>query len=444
MSVVGGDGRVTLSWDPPLGTTGDVTGYGVVPHAGSVTLPEVRFQSTALTQTITGLTNGVTYRFQVYAISSLGNESARSDPSEEVTPAPLPISAGGLHTCAVVAGGGVKCWGLNRDGQLGNGTTSDATTAVAVAGIGSVVTVGAGYNHTCAVEDDGSVWCWGENSQGQLGNGTTSSSSIPVQVTGIANATEVSAGWLYTCARLEDGAVRCWGYNDQGQLGNGTTTSSSTPVSVSGISSAVTVGAAMGHTCAKLSDGTIACWGDNAYGQLGNGTTLDASTPAAVVGISDAISVSDGAKHTCAVLADNTVRCWGHNGWGQLGNGATTGFSPNPLAQTVVNLTNAVEVTAGGAGDGYHTCALTVFGTVFCWGANFNGQLGDGTFSHSSAPRAIAGSAFGLRQVSAGMYNHTCYRRPDGGARCWGHNEYGQLGNGTSTDSSTPVSVVGL
>jgi alpha-tubulin suppressor-like RCC1 family protein len=443
VTAVPGDGRVTVSWEPPLGVPAHVIGYGVIPYVGNESLPEVRFESTALTQTVTGLTNGVAYRFSVYAISDTGGDSALSEPSDEVTPAALPISAGGNHTCAVVGGGGVKCWGYNGHGQLGNGTTSDASSAVAVTGISSAVTIAAGGRHTCAVTTDGSVWCWGGNDQGQLGNGTTSASSTPVEVNGIENVTDVSAGGLSTCARHDDGTVSCWGWNNQGQLGNGTTMNSSTPVPVTGISTAVTVGAADLHTCARLAEGTVACWGDNVYGQLGDGTTNDASTPVTVVGISDAINVSDGGDHTCAVLDDHTVRCWGNNGYGQLGNGETSQGLPNPVPQTVVGMTNVVEVTTGGSIASYYTCALTLFGTVSCWGENDQGQLGNGTFSDTVAPMPVSGGG-SIPQVTAGGYAHTCHRRINGGARCWGFNENGQLGNGTTTTSPTPVVVVGL
>src|SRR6266540_1013484 len=179
-----------------------------------------------------------------------------------------------------------------------------------------IATAGAaGDYHTCALLQNGAARCWGLNSTGQLGDGSTTNSATPVAVSGITTATVVSSGYFHTCAVLQDGTVRCWGDNTYGQLGDGTTiippavrggpstAHSATPVTVSGISTAVTVSAADGfHTCAVLQDGTVRCWGDNSTGQLGNGSTTNSATPVTVSGISTAVAVSIGVIHTCASL----------------------------------------------------------------------------------------------------------------------------------------------
>jgi alpha-tubulin suppressor-like RCC1 family protein len=346
------------------------------------------------------------------------------------------ISAGYYHTCAVLSDGTARCWGDNAYGQLGDDAAEFvSTTPVAVSGLSDAVAVAAGHGHTCALLSNGTAMCWGDNIYGQLGDGTAERSDTPVAVSGLTNAVAISAGYYHTCAVLSDGTARCWGLNNRGQLGDGTTKDSDTPVAVSGLSNAVVISAGDWHTCALLSNGTARCWGDNTDGQLGDGTAgTHSTTPVAVSGLSNVVAISAGWERTCAVLSDGTARCWGRNDYGQLGDGTSGTNRLTPV--TVSGLGNAVAISAGW----YQTCALLGNGTARCWGSNAFGQLGDGTTTDHDTPVTV-----GPAPTIAAGYQHTCAVLNDGSARCWGWNDYGQLGDGTSgTNRLTPVTVSGL
>ena len=367
------------------------------------------------------------------------------------------ITAGTYHTCAVLSDGTAACWGFNAAGQLGNGTSDDSTTPVAVTGgtlTGKTVSnITAGAYITCAVTSDGTAACWGQNNYGQLGNGTTNDSTTPVAVTGGAltgkTVTNITPGDSHTCALLSDDTATCWGNNYLGQLGDGTTTSSTTPIFVTGGAltgkTVTNITAGDNHTCALLSDGTAACWGYNPNGELGDGTTNESNTPIVVTGGALAgktvTNITAGQYHTCAVLSDGTATCGGDNGSGQLGNGTTNSTTPVAVTSGALTGKTVTNITAGGG----HTCAVTSYGTAACWGQNDQGQLADGTTTNSTTPVAITSGALTgktVTNITAGDY-HMCAILSNGTAACWGNNNYGQLGNGTTTNSTTPVAVTG-
>jgi alpha-tubulin suppressor-like RCC1 family protein len=365
------------------------------------------------------------------------------------------IAAGESHACAVLGDGTAWCWGWNGSGQLGDGTTTDRNIAAPVSGLTDVIAIDAGYWHTCAVRADGTVWCWGDNYWGQLGNGTTTDSTTPVRVLMLTGPIDVAAGTTHTCAVTRYEEVQCWGNNIDGQLGDGTFTNSTTPVFLAGNPDVVDVTAGEGFTCAVLPGGTVKCWGWNELGTLGDGTTTNRNVPVDVVGLGgDAVDVSGGYKHTCAVLADGSGRCWGSDGFGQIG--ATTTemcglYGDIPCTTTPLTvltddgppLADAVAVSSGYQ----HNVALLSDGRLKSWGYNSggSGQLGDGTTidRHTAVdvlgmPRAVGPS------VPVQSLRNGCTRRSDGGLYCWGHNYFGQVGDGTTIDRSVPTRVPGL
>ena len=355
------------------------------------------------------------------------------------------IAAGSKHTCVITEAGGVKCWGWNHRGQLGDGTQKDSYSPVDVTGLTSgVKAISIGTDHSCALTTAGGVKCWGSNSNGQLGDGHGSlitNSFVPVDVEGLTSGVQViAAGNGYTCALTAAGGVKCWGYNRYGRLGDGTTDDRLTPVDVMGLTSGVQAlsTSISGYPCAVTTQGGAKCWGALEYSKLdGGGLPADSPAPKDVDGLTgDVKSLSTGLDHACAMTTAGGVKCWGENEFGELGDGAPAG-SRTPVDAS--GLTGGVQAIAAGL---RFTCALMSADEIRCWGDNLRGQVGDGTTTDRATPVLVSGLG-AVKSIVAGG-THACVLTAAGGAKCWGNNENGQLGNGTNTSSATPVDVPGL
>jgi alpha-tubulin suppressor-like RCC1 family protein len=338
------------------------------------------------------------------------------------------VSTGDSHSCAVNASGGVLCWGDNTYNQLGDGTTTNRATPTPVSGLGGgVIAVSAGGSHSCAITSTGAVYCWGENSAGQLGDGTTTQRATPTLVPAIqSGATAIATGSAHSCAVTTGGAAKCWGFNIHGELGDGTTVEKHTPVAVSGLTSGVTrIVAGASFTCALKTGSAVVCWGDGSLGQIGNSSLATRTTPVQVTGLTSGVdSVAAGGGHACAVTTLGALSCWGYNGVGQIGDNTKT----NRLVPTAV-----IGMSSGVASIGLgqaHTCAVTTGGALKCWGSNEYAQVGDGTATDRLTATQVAGLTSGSASVSGGQM-HTCALSTAGEIRCWGSNEKSQLGLGS-------------
>jgi alpha-tubulin suppressor-like RCC1 family protein len=297
-------------------------------------------------------------------------------------------------------------------------------------------TIAAGGRHTCAIVSTGGAKCWGSNLDGELGDGTFLPRLTPVPVAELSGASAITAGDHHTCAIVSTGGARCWGYNGTGQLGNGETRDRNTPVRVKNLSGASAIAAGYYHTCALISpSGHVKCWGNNDFGQLGDNTTTNRFIPVLAWHLRGAIAIAAGGFHTCALISTGGVKCWGNNVAGQLGDGTTTHRSI-PGGSYVQGLKRGVIAITAGSG---HTCAMTTAGRIKCWGFNLYGQLGDGTTRDRRTPVSV--KLKDASDIAAGQY-HTCARIFTGVVKCWGENSYGQLGDGTKkTNRLTPVRV---
>jgi alpha-tubulin suppressor-like RCC1 family protein len=297
------------------------------------------------------------------------------------------VALGSVHSCALVAGGHVKCWGEDSYGQLGNGEeVNDIPTPVEVTGLAGATQIALGSDHSCALVAGGHVKCWGENHFGELGDGEYVDSATPVEVTGLAGATQIVLGGGHSCALVAGGHVKCWGNGRFGELGNGEYIDEATPVEVAGLAGATQIVLGTEASCALMASGHITCWGENNDGQLGNGKSseLAVPSPVEVIGVAGATKIALGVYDACAVVAGGHVQCWGDNYSGQLGNGKH-GEEAIVSPVEVASLEGVTDIVLGGQ----HSCAMVTGGHVKCWGSNRSGELGDGKSGEEAIPNPV-------------------------------------------------------
>lgn len=346
-------------------------------------------------------------------------------------------------------------WGNNSSGQLGNGSTVLSPIPVQVSGLSDVEGIASGSSHNLAFKSDGTVWTWGRNDAGQLGDNTTTNRYHPVKVVNSIAIVAVAGGYSHSLAHKADGTVWAWGANQFGQLGDNTTDERHTPVQVLNSNGAyftdvIAIACGSRHSLALKTDGTIWAWGRNAFGQLGDNTTDEQHTPVQVVTsngtyLTDIVAIAGGSDHSLALKADGTVWAWGRNDYGQLGDN-TTDERHTPVQVVNSGGTYLTEVTAI-AGGSQHSLALKTDGTVWAWGWNHSGQLGDNTTDNKYSPVQVVTNGSGvLTSIAAiaGGHAHSLALKTDGSVWAWGDNSNGQLGNGTTADSNTPQQVTGL
>ena len=308
------------------------------------------------------------------------------------------VAAGAAHGLAVRGTGEVRGWGYNGFGQLGDGgnLTREAPVSAlwddagAVRAYSDALEVCGGSLHSLVRRTNGQVRAMGYNASGQLGDGTIIQRGIGVAVTGITNAMAIACGGNHSLALLADGTVRAWGLNDAGQIGDGTTMNRNTPVLVAGLTNVIAIAAGQSHSLALRSDGSVWAWGSNVNGKLGDGTGTDRLTPTATLLTSQITGIAAGNENSLALRNDGIVMSWGINETGQLGSGSLTPGSRSQPA-TVVGLTGVVAIAFGGGGLG-HALAVRSDGTVWAWGYDNRGQLGNGgTAALSATPVQVTG-----------------------------------------------------
>jgi alpha-tubulin suppressor-like RCC1 family protein len=388
----------------------------------------------------------LSYKLTLSATGAEGTGKAKITVSvQNASPLATGITGAGDDSCAVLKNEHIKCWGVDAEGQLGNGKKSeDQDVPVEAKNITTATQVTAEGDATCALLSTGHVKCWG----GSVGY-------TPVEIKSITSAVEVTDGGGASCALLSNGHIECWGVNEAGELGNGTHVefTEQTPSEVLDITDAIQItgGKAVndGHVCALLSTGRVDCWGDNDYGQLGQGTSEGPEsclfeshacsvTPLEVPGVTGAVRIGAGPADTCAVLSDGHVQCWGR----YIKRFEKVSYPQNSPAE-VPSITDATSVTSTQQGP----CAVLSTGHVECWGFDEDGDLGNGE-AGSGAFQETPVEVSGLEdatQVASGE-EHTCALLATGDVRCWGSNSGDALGDGEEhgLPKDVPVEVVGL
>lgn len=365
------------------------------------------------------------------------------------TPAQIPtissvigIAAGGEHSLAVTLDGTALAWGYNYFGQLGDGTETQRSSPVPVLDSSMtmpVVTVAAGPAHSMAIDEEGTAWAWGFNENGQLGNGTTTSISVPVKLDQLFGAISLDAGTYHSMALCADGSVWTWGYDLYGQLGDGNTSQHliTLPQEITSIfNSVIAIAAGSSYSLALCSDGTLLAWGDNEWSQLGDGSTNKRAVPEQVSIGTDILAIAGGGEHALALDTNGYVWAWGSGHHSQIGDGTSTNESiPVSLSFTTDIISIAARRT--------HSLVVDSDGKIWTWGKNTDGQLGDNSVEDKLSPVYIPTSAEPMANVSGGDL-HSLAVSSNGTVWAWGNNVSGKLGDGSGFSWRIPVQVENL
>jgi alpha-tubulin suppressor-like RCC1 family protein len=419
VKALNGDTQNTISWEAVPGATGYNVYWsntaGVTKATG--TLISV---GNVISYTHTGLTNGTRYYYVVTALGSY-SESAESAEVNAVPSKYRQIEAGYNHTVVIKTDGTLWVWGLNSNGQLGDGTITSKSTPTQIGTDTNWASVSSGVSHTLATKTDGTLWAWGYNGYGQLGDGTTIQRLTPTQIGTDTNWASVSSGNSHSMAIKSDGTLWAWGYNGYGQLGDGTTIQKNIPVQIGVDTTWVSISVGGDYTVGIKTDGILWSWGKNNLCQLGDGTSVDKTTPTQI-GVNTWASISTGFDYIMGIKTDGTLWGWGYNGYGQLGDGTITSKC------TPVQIATDTWTSVAAGGSYAHTVAIKTDGTLWAWGSNYYYQLGDGTASQQNTPVQIGvdttwvsvavGSGYTLASKNETLWS-------------WGYNLYGQLGKGT-------------
>lgn len=435
--VTAGDGSVWMWGDNESGQFGDIR-YITQPSPVKVsTLAGLSGFSVGDVHIVAHGLSGVLQAWggNGYGQLGVGDANDRSVPTLVTAPAQFKqVSAGYDHTVAVAGDGSVWAWGANGSGQLADGTVSVSNRPIDVQGAGNIVAISAGHFHVLALSGDGSVWAWGSNPNGALGNGSRRNSVLPQRIPALPAMSAIAGGSGFSLSLEQNGNVWSWGSGSKGQLGIGQIGALLTPMKLTTISG-VTQLSANQHVLAVRQDGSVWAWGPNNYGQLGDGATTDRSIPTRVTGLSnEVIAVSAGAFHSLALDRSGNVWAWGNNSAGELGDG-TTADRHTPVR--VVGLNNPVAIAAG-LNVSY---AITQDGRFWAWGWNREGELGTGSLdSYSLLARPIEGLV-GFQGIAGGPGSAVALRS-DGTVWAWGRNFEGQLGDATFAQHNTPALTV--
>jgi alpha-tubulin suppressor-like RCC1 family protein len=440
---------INLTWTD---ASSDETGFRVYrgPTSSTVTTLVATLGAGITSYPNTGLTASTTYYYKVTAFNSAGESAASSIANARTSTVPT-VEAGNRHSLSLMSNGTVRAWGSNIEGALGVGSSVDnSLIPMLIPGLTGVSAISAGDGHSLALMDGGTVKGWGENSFGGVGAGDNAAHFTPVDVVGLTGVSAVSAGGFFSIALKNDGTVWTWGLNDVGQLGNNLLINSLSPVQVKGpggvgvLDNVLAISAGQNHSLALKSDGTVWAWGLNDVGQLGNGTTTNSPVPVQVAGLTGVAAVSAGEVHSLALLTDGTVRAWGDNFFGELGDGTTT-TRKTPVqvkGPGGVGVLNNVQAIAAG---GHFSVALRNDGTAWAWGSGVDGQIGDGTINGRLTPVQVhgldnVGFLNNVLAISSGQ-DHTLAMK-NTTVWAWGNNGFGQIGDNTTINRLTPVPAI--